>query len=101
MTEPSVRFASSFTDDLTDAVEYYEAIGTDLANRFRGAVETTLRTVQQRPESFGKVDGAFRCATVEPFPYFLLFSSQPGLVRITRIVHAASDPKTWITLPES
>ncbi|TWU05801.1 hypothetical protein Pla52n_15160 [Stieleria varia] len=74
-------------DDLSSATNYYDEISVDLGNR--------LRDLSQRPESFGCVHGIMRVATVNRFPYVLLFENRDEFVAILGVFHAASDQSGW------
>jgi hypothetical protein len=82
-------------DDLEESLAWYEAISFELANRFRQQVDARFTLIEQRPESFGRVDNSVRATRVPGFPYLVLFESFPECVRILGVVHASADPEKW------
>jgi hypothetical protein len=91
----SRRYHPLVAEDLSKATVYYDAISSDLGNRFRSCVRACLLDVTSRPASFGVVDGPVRAALLEHFPYVVLFEDWGSIVLILGIHHAASDPTSW------
>ena len=89
------RFHPLVADDLSAATSYYDGISSELGNRFRGAVRVRFETISARPESFGCIDGAYRAAVVERFPYVIMFESKDDQILILGVFHAASDRDGW------
>lgn len=88
-------FEPLVAEDLTDAVDHYKSIATQLANRFRQKVNQRLDDIAQRPESFPIDKAPIRFAKVDRFPYLIFFVFKPEFVSILAIVHGASDPSRW------
>ena len=88
--------------DLLDACQHYDAIAIALGNRFRTSVQRKVRAIVERPEMFGRIAGDFRGASIERFPYVVVFTVDDGVTCIYGVRHAASDKESWFvrTMPE-
>ena len=97
------RYHPLFAADLAVACSYYDSITGTLGNRFRGNVRSVIRTVVERPESFGRIGGEFRGAVVNRFPYVIVFTVDDGIPTVFGLRHAASDRSDWFsrTMPSS
>jgi plasmid stabilization system protein ParE len=91
----SRTYHPAVADDLKSATRYYDAISTDLGNRFRDVIRSRLQDVRNRPESFGVVRDEFRAAGVRRFPYVILFTVDDERVLVVGIFHAHSDQQGW------
>jgi hypothetical protein len=91
------RYHPLFAADLATACSYYDSISGSLGNRFRGDVRSTINTVIERPESFGRIGGEFRGALVAQFPYVVVFTLDGGIPSIFGLRHAASDRNDWFS----
>ena len=89
------RYHPLVADDLSAATGYYDEISADLGNRFRASVRERLRDVADRPESFGRLQNEMRAATLDRFPYVMIFENRDNHVAILGVFHAASDQKGW------
>lgn len=95
------RYHPLFAADLATACSYYDSISGSLGNRFRGNVRSTIKTLIERPDSFGRIGGEFRGALVARFPYVVVFTVDGGIPSIFGLRHAASDRNDWFrrTMP--
>jgi hypothetical protein len=82
-------------DDLAEALDYYEKISPDLANRFRTSVDRRLDDIAERPESYPVDVPPIRFAKIERFPYLVFFSVKARFVSVIAIVHGSSEPSKW------
>lgn len=88
-------FDPRFPDDLVAALDYYEPIAVELANRFRQQVNLRLDDIVERPESFTFDVAPIRCARLHRFPYLIFFIVKPDFISILAVLHGSSDPATW------
>lgn len=95
------RYHPLFVADLAAACSYYDTIASALGDRFRENVRSAIRTVVERPDSFGRIGGDFRGALVDRFPYVLVFTVDDDVPSIFGLRHAASDRNGWFgrTMP--
>ena len=89
------RYHPSVADDLSAAAGYYDEISADLGNRFPASVRERLRDVADRPESFGRLQNEMRAATLDRFPYVMVFENRDNHVAILGVFHPASDQNGW------
>lgn len=90
-------FHPSVAQDLSFATEYYDKISIELGNRFRTSVRDRLRVIAERPETYARIHVEMRAATIERFPYVILFEDHTENVKILGVFHAASDRSGWFT----
>ncbi|SMP61222.1 ParE toxin of type II toxin-antitoxin system, parDE [Neorhodopirellula lusitana] len=89
------RYHPLVADDLSAATAYYDEISADLGNRFRSSVRASLQDVAHRPESFGRLENEMRAATLDRFPYVMIYESRDNHVAILGVYHAASEQNGW------
>jgi hypothetical protein len=97
------RYHPLFATDLAHACSHYDSIEPTLGNRFRSNVRSAIKTVVERPVSFGRVGGDFRGALVDRFPYVVVFTVDDDIPSIFGLRHAASDRNEWFdrTMPSA
>ena len=54
------RYHPLVADDLVDACSYFDAIGSQVGNRFRRQVLESIAAIKERPESFGRIGSDYR-----------------------------------------
>lgn len=81
--------------DLVDALDYYENITPELANRFRVNVDQRLDEIASRAESFPIDVSPIRFAKIDRFPYLIFFIAKTDFVSVIAIVHGSSEPSRW------
>lgn len=89
------RLLPEAESDLNAAIEWYEARGKDLGDRFLQAVRTTIAKIERHPEAFPRAHQDFHRALVPRFPYAIVFDVSRDLVTIYAVYHAARDPDIW------
>jgi plasmid stabilization system protein ParE len=89
------RYHPLVADELASATGYYDDVSIELGNRFRSSVRQSLTSIQDYPESYGVIHQQIRAATMDRFPYVVLFELREKTVFILSIVHAASDRDGW------
>ncbi len=88
-------FSPQIPDDLRLALEHYESISLELANRFRSFVELRFDDIAERPESFPFDVPPIRFARIEKFPYIIFFMVKPQFVSVISVLHGSSAPNRW------
>lgn len=92
-----LRFHSAISDDLVNALDYYDGISIALGNRFRENVDRRLDDIANDPEMFPVDNPPVRFAKIDRFPYLIFFAVKSEVVRILAIVHGTSNPEKWRT----
>lgn len=95
LMDKTLRFHPMVAADLTDATGWYDAISSELGNRFRESVNARLDVIASRAESFGLVDEHLRVTRLHGFPYFVVFEMLEQHVEVIGLFHSASDPEKW------
>lgn len=96
---PKLIFAPGVPDDLLVALEYYDSISPELANRFRANVNRRLRDIAVEPEIFPFDVPPIRFARIAQFPYLIFFVDKPTFVSVLAVLHGSSDPDKWRQRP--
>lgn len=92
-----VRSSEPASDELTEAVRWYETRRAGLGSEFFDAVVATLALIETRPE-IGKTtstDSQTRRVLVTRFPYQVVYRLRPTEVVIVAIAHLKRRPGYW------
>jgi len=88
-----VTFHKLIPKDLRRAIEYYESEGgTLLGDRFFAAVEHCVLRITQRPNGHHFSDGGYRRASLDTFPYHLLYDADSYGIWIAILRHDKRHP---------
>jgi plasmid stabilization system protein ParE len=92
-----VRSSEPASEELTEAVRWYEARRTGLGGEFVDAVSVTLTLIESSPEIGATIsaDGQTRRALVDRFPYQLVYRLRPTEIVIVAIAHLKRRPGYW------
>jgi len=86
------EFASQ---ELNEAIEWYEFQSDGLGNRFKTLVIRQMKQVQNNPGWFLKEDEDIYKAYIPKFPYKILFTFDDEKVVIWAIAHMHRKPCYW------
>jgi toxin ParE1/3/4 len=78
-----------------DAFEYYEAQEVGLGERFRRAVWSAVRVLEQFPYVGEEVRPEIRKMLLKQFPYKLIYSSNEREIYILAVAHGRREPDYW------
>ena len=83
-------------EDYAHAYEWYENEQAGLGEKFVAAVDKRVAQICETPSYYGYVHGDYRQATVEGFPFMVVYKFFPKhkLVFISAIHHTSRNPKT-------
>ncbi|MDY0165193.1 MAG: type II toxin-antitoxin system RelE/ParE family toxin [Thermoguttaceae bacterium] len=92
-----LRYHPQVADDLSAAIDWYEARSTGLGWRFRAIVDARFDDIARMPEVFPQAfdDADFRFARVPKFPYLVLFRIREQTVFLLGVFHSATNPAKW------
>lgn len=90
-----VRFGSLATQELEDAVAWYDAVSTALGDRFVKAVETAVENIGQTPLLGMPTDKGCRYVLVSGFPYKLIYVVFGACANIVAVAHGRRRPRYW------
>ena len=92
-----VRSSEPASDELTEAVRWYETRRTGLGSEFFDAVVATLTLIETRPEIGTTIstDGQTRRALVARFPYQVVYRLRPTEIVIVAVARVKRRPDYW------
>jgi plasmid stabilization system protein ParE len=93
----TVRTSEPASDELIDAVRWYEARRPGLGGEFFDAVAETLTLIEARPEvgSVSRDDPRTRRVLVPRFPYQVVYRLRPTEIVIVAVGHLRRRPGYW------
>ena len=91
-----VLFDPEAKEEFIKAVCYYEACQEGLGNRFRLAVESSVRKISEAPLMYRVVRAPFRRHLVAKFPYSVIYTIEPDHIRIVAVAHNKRKPGYWL-----
>ena len=92
----TVIFHPLFSQELTDAIAYYEAQQPGLGLEYLEDVENTVNLLRIYPEAGSRVRGSIRRLILPKFPYSLLYRLlENEQIRILALAHHKRRPQYW------
>ncbi len=88
-----LRFDPRFAEDMRSAVDWYEEVSAQAAEKFRTALAQRFESLKSFPESFplSSYSDEHRAASINGFPWAIVFRIEGECVRVIRFVHLSSD----------
>jgi len=82
------------TDDIAAAIEYYNALATDLGYRFADLVADYFERIAELPTASAVRYRNVRCKPMKRFPYFITFTIHDAAhsVHILRVFNTYQEP---------
>jgi plasmid stabilization system protein ParE len=95
-----VRVLAEAEAELRSAVLYYEEQQVGLGKDLRDRVSKVIHTVAGHPLRFPRYEGKqltrdFRRATVERFPYLLVYEVRDNEILIVAVAYSGRQPGYW------
>ena len=90
-----VEFMDEADRELVDAVLWYEAKQPGLGRRFRGEVESVVRSIAHNPLIHRERDGGYRRINCPIFPYYLPYFIRREKIIIAAVAHEHRKPGYW------
>ena len=82
--------------ELDDTAQYYELESSGLGIAFLNEVERCLRSISEYPEAGPAIHGHVRRRLLRGFPYALLYSVKPNVIRILAVMNLKRRPTYWV-----
>lgn len=82
--------------ELNDAAAYYELESPGLGTAFIAEVERATEAIVQHPESGHRILGPVRRRLLHRFPYGLLYTVKPEMIRILAVMNLKRRPAYWV-----
>jgi toxin ParE1/3/4 len=89
------EFHPDAEEEFIDAAAYYERNVTGLGERFGSEVRHAIERLLEYPELGAPIDAALRRLMLPRFPYFLIYSFTPDLLRVVAVAHTRRRPGYW------
>ncbi len=90
-----------FTEDaaieLEEAIEYYQLLSPQVAQKFVTAVDKKLIQIEEHPGSAIKVRDDIRKSVLIPYPYSLIYSVGDDIIYIIAFMNNHRKPDYWIS----
>ncbi|HZT77571.1 MAG TPA: type II toxin-antitoxin system RelE/ParE family toxin [Vicinamibacterales bacterium] len=91
-----VSFNSLAEQELNDAAQYYDLESAGLGAAFLNEVGRCCASIVERPEAGYAVVGAVRRRLIPRFPYAVLYTLRPEVVRVVAIMNLKRRPTYWL-----
>ena len=82
--------------ELNEAARYYKLHSPKLGVAFLGEVERSAQAIVQYPKAGQRVLGSVRRRLLWRFPYALLYTVRPEMIRILAVMNLKRRPMYWI-----
>jgi plasmid stabilization system protein ParE len=82
--------------ELNDAAQYYELESPGLVAAFLGEVERCCASILEHPEAGRVIRGPVRRRLIARFPYAILYTLRPDLVRVVAVMNLKGRPGYWV-----
>lgn len=90
-----VSFHQLAERELNEAAQYYELEQPGLGSAFLNEVQRCLRTISEHPEAGRVMLGQVRRRLLRRFPYGLLYTLKPDVIRILAVMNVKRRPAYW------
>ena len=96
----SLHLETEAIAEVIEAARWYEQQRPGLGQVVRLAIEAALEHVLKYPGSGGRIPGLeddeqARRHLVEGFPYAVIYTERPGVVRVVAVAHTHRRPGYW------
>ena len=81
--------------ELNEAARYYEGECAGLGAAFLNEIEQSIEFIMEHPEGAPLVAETVRRKLIRRFPFGLLYSVQPGTLRILAVMNQKRRPSYW------
>jgi plasmid stabilization system protein ParE len=90
-----IRLLPEARDEFDAAADWYEQRRPGLGVDFVARVRETLNRIAANPRLHAAVYGDVRKATVQKFPYVVLYREEAAEVVVIAVFHTSRDPSIW------
>ncbi len=81
--------------EIAEGADFYDLRSTGLGSTFLDEIERAIRTLSEFPESAPLVRGLVRKKPIAKFPYSLIYSVRPTVIRVLAVAHHKRRPFYW------
>ena len=90
-----LEFLPQASEELYEAVEYYESKQERLGRRFRNEVLEICGLIVQQPLLWRERSGGYRRVNCPVFPYHIAYSIRGNVVVVAAVAHGHRRPGYW------
>ena len=90
------RFLSPALEELTAAVESYEAQQPGLGARFLEEIDSAIRRIVAHPEAWARLSQNTRRCRTHRFPFGIVYHVVDAEIVIVSIMHMRRHPDSWM-----
>lgn len=83
--------------EYAEAVQYYAAQRTEVAQAFVDAVENAINRIREAPERWQVMDEDVRRCLTRKFPYGILYTIEENEILILAVMNCSREPEYWKT----
>ncbi len=91
-----VLFTQIATQELEDAVRFYDLESAGLGQRFKEEVRKAALRIAEYPQAWSIERGEVRKCLLHKFPYKLLYSIEEDHVLVIAVAHQHRKPDYWV-----
>ncbi|WP_338018708.1 type II toxin-antitoxin system RelE/ParE family toxin [Ectothiorhodospira sp. 9100] len=91
-----VIFTTIATQELEDAVRYYELEYSGLGHRFKDEVRKAALRIAEYPQAWSIERGDVRKCLLHKFPYKLMYSVEEYHILVIAVAHQHRKPDYWV-----
>ena len=81
--------------EFVEAIDYYEARGTNLGLDFSIEVHETIERIAAHPAAWSKIDGEMRRCQTKRYPYGVVYAIEGDGIYILAVMHNRRHPDYW------
>jgi toxin ParE1/3/4 len=81
--------------EINEAADFYDIRSPGLGSVFVDEIEHAIRGISEFPEASPLVCGRVRKRPIAKFPYSLIYSVRPDVIRILAVAHHKRRPFYW------
>ena len=89
----TIRFLSRASDELVEAMAYYDQQRPGLGNELLLELDATLTTMTNYPAAWPLIKNDVRRALLSRFPYGVLYRVRDGEITVAALMDLRRDPK--------
>lgn len=93
----TIRFVEEAQHELLDAIAEYEDACGGLGQRFKDAVDRSVRWIADHPELYRLRPGSYRRINLRMFPYYVPYIVRDETLWVLAIAHGNRKPLYWIS----
>ncbi len=91
-----VIFTRIATQELEDAIRFYELESAGIGQRFKEEVRKAAVRIAEYPQAWSVERGEVRKCLLHKFPYKLLYSVEEGHILVIAVAHQHRKPDYWV-----